>query len=81
MLPNVRILQRAAVIGNQRQLPRPMWAALSNNHLIGVRVDDEIGVVRHNDDLSSMLSVAVAPIVVSLDRRRYDVSEDKWTLY
>ncbi len=49
------ILQSTALIGENRQLSLPLFPAARHYDLIGVRVDDQIGIVRDDDDLPADL--------------------------
>lgn len=54
MLPDVRVFESAAFIGDQRQLTRAMRTTLGDDYLVGIGIHDKIGVVRDDDDLSPM---------------------------
>ena len=47
-----RILKATTLVGKFRKTARPMRTTLGNNHLIGVCIDDEIGIVRDDDYLA-----------------------------
>lgn len=57
---NVRVFETTRDIGNLGQLAGPMRAARCYDHLIGVRIDDEISVVRDDDDLAPLLGASEA---------------------
>ena len=51
LFSDCRILKAATLLGEFRKIARPMRATSGNNHLIGVCIHYQIGIVRDDDDL------------------------------
>ena len=73
MLPNERVFEATAHVGNERQLARSMRPALSHDHLIRISVNYQVGIVCHDDDLTPLFSITEAMYQLLEDRLRVQV--------
>ena len=58
--PNVGIFQTTALIGYCRQGAGAMWAAFGDDDLVCVGIDDQVGIMRDNDNLTAGFGLSEA---------------------
>jgi hypothetical protein len=67
-LANIGLVQPARSIGDPWQAPARHFGHVGNNDLVGIRVDDQIGVMSHHDYLSLPLCSAEEGDQLVIDR-------------
>jgi hypothetical protein len=67
------VFEASAPVRDLWEHPRAVRTASRDNHLVGVGVDDEIGVMRHDNDLTAQLGSAKPPDQLVEDRLRIEV--------
>src|SRR5580704_10343360 len=67
-LTNMSALKATGKIGDGRQLAWLVWTHLRNNDLVGVRVNNQVGIVRDHDHLA---------LVFGFEEQAHELIEDR----